>query len=183
MMMHSHKQYRERLWHNAEALLKRIGLKKGFTFVDVGCGHGSFALPAAKLVGSKGKVYGVDISREAIGSIKEKALKAGLKNLKLKEGRAEGAVFCGGCADIVFFGRVLHDFENPSKVLRNAKRMLKPDGMLVNLDWKKKPTPFGPPPRIRFSEEEASELIRKAGFRIRSAKGYGPYYYVITARR
>lgn len=178
MMMHSHERY----WRNAEALLRAAGLKRGFTFVDVGCGHGAFALPAAKLVGSKGRVYGVDVNKEAINSVRKKALGKKLRNIELRVGKAEDTVFCRGCADMVFFGRVLHDFENPARVLKNAKRMLKPNGTLVNLDWKKKRTPFGPPLRIRLSEEEASELIRKAGFGIRSVKGYGPYYYVITAK-
>jgi ubiquinone/menaquinone biosynthesis C-methylase UbiE len=59
-----------RTWQSPEAILILIGLKRGFTFVDVGCGYGFFALPAAKLVGVNGKVYGLDANDEAIRKLK-----------------------------------------------------------------------------------------------------------------
>ena len=60
-------------WQNPEEILANIGLRQGFTFVDVGCDDGFFAIPAAKLVGERGKVYGLDISDEAISRLKRKA--------------------------------------------------------------------------------------------------------------
>jgi len=52
--------------------------------------------------------------------------------------------------------------------------MIKPQGVLANLDWKKEPKPFGPPLEIRFSPETASRLITGAGFIIESIKDSGP---------
>jgi ubiquinone/menaquinone biosynthesis C-methylase UbiE len=77
---------------------------------------------------------------------------------------------------------VLHDFRDPTKVLRNAKTMLKPSGKLVNSDWKKKPTAFGPPLQIRFSEEHAANLIKQAGFTIESVKDLESNFYIVTAK-
>jgi ubiquinone/menaquinone biosynthesis C-methylase UbiE len=156
-------------------------LKLGFTFIDVGCGNGFFALPAARLVGDKGKVYGIDANAEAIGMLKKTAMKEGLRNLNLKVGEAEKTVLCEACADIVFFGIVLHDFTDAARVLANAKRMLNSTGRLVDLDWKKEPMNFGPPLRIRFNEEKAVSLIQAAGFKINSVKDAGPYHYMIIA--
>jgi len=51
--------------------------------------------------------------------------------------------------------RFLHDFSDPLKVLLNARKMIKPSGRLINLDWKKEPLKFGPPLQIKFSEEKA----------------------------
>ena len=119
------------------SFLISIGLKLGLTFIDIGCGDGFFALPAAQIVGKTGKVYGIDVDNEAIDRLKNRAAKEGLENLYLKVGEAEKTILCKACADIVFFGITLHDFKSPPKVLLNAKRMLKPTGRLVNLDWKK----------------------------------------------
>ena len=171
-----------RKWRNPEITLKSVGLSAGMVFVDVGCGDGFFAIPAAQLVGEKGVVYAVDIDASAIERLKGKAAEKGLKNVTGKVGEAEETVFCEGCADIVFYSRVLHDFRDPAKVLRNAKRMLKPAGTLVDLDWKKKLTALGPPVRIRFSEEQAASLIRAAGFMIESVKAAGRNFYVVTAK-
>jgi ubiquinone/menaquinone biosynthesis C-methylase UbiE len=151
-------------------------------FMDIGCGYGFFAIPAAELVGEKGRVYAVDIDDSAIDRLKRKAAEKGLRNLTATVGAAEETVFCDECADMVFYSIVLHDFRDPAKVLRNAKKMLKPSGTLVNLDWKKKPMLFGPPVHIRFSEEQASNLIKQAGFRIESVRDAGRYHYIITAK-
>lgn len=170
-----------RKWQNPEAILTVIGLKPGFTFIDVGCGEGFFAIPAAKIVGGKGRVYALDFDEDAITELKKKATSQGLKNLDAVVGGAEDTVFCEGCANIVFFGIVLHDFNVPAKVLANAKTMLKPAGRLVDLDWKKETTGFGPPLQIRFSEERASNMIRKAGFNVEQTEQAGPFHYIIIA--
>jgi len=170
-----------RQWQNPEAILTEIGLKPGMTFIDVGCGEGFFSLPAAKMVGVKGKVYALDINPEKIEFLRTRASFEGLANLATRVDEAENTVFCQACADIGFFGIVLHDFRDPAKVLSNAHRMLKPSGILANLDWKKESTPFGPPERIRFSEEEARHLIESQGFRVNDIRNSGLYHYLMIA--
>ena len=170
-----------RKWQNPEAILAIIGLKAGLTFIDVGCGEGFFAIPAARIVGRGGKVYALDLDEDAITELKKKATREGLRNIDAVVGGAEDTIICEACADIVFFGIVLHDFNVPAKVLANVKVMLKPAGRLVDLDWKKEPTAFGPPLQIRFSEDQASKLIREAGFAVEQPKQAGPYHYIIIA--
>ena len=179
---YSHHELERRRWQNPEAILASIELESGFTFIDVGCGTGFFALPAAKIVGSKGKVYGIDIDADAIQRLKERALKEGLKNLNLWVGEAEESILCCACADIVFFGIVLHDFRDPVKVLMNAKEMLKPTGRLIDLDWKRESMHLGPPLKIRFSKEKAARLIEQAGFKTEAIKKSGSYHYLIVAK-
>jgi ubiquinone/menaquinone biosynthesis C-methylase UbiE len=184
--LHFHRSYRSqqgrREWQNPEAILRDIGLKLGLTFIDVGCGDGFFSIPAARLVGQKGRVYCVDVSSDAIDILKENARIAGLENLTFRVGRAEDTVFCEACADFLFLGIVLHDFQNIDKVLMNARKMLKSSGRLVDLDWKKESMPFGPPLRIRLAETEAGDIIEKAGFHIESVGAIGHYSYLIVAR-
>jgi ubiquinone/menaquinone biosynthesis C-methylase UbiE len=172
-----------RRWQNPEAILRQIGLKPDHVFADIGCNDGFFAIPAARMAGEKGKVWGVDVDAEALERLKEKAKKEGLGNIRLKFGEAENTIFCEGCVDIVFFGIDLHDFRDPLRVLENARRMLKPGGKLVDLDWKKRSTAgIGPPVEMRFSEKQASKLIEKAGFRVESVKDSGAWHYLIMAK-
>ena len=171
-----------RKWQDPEAILSGIGLKPGLIFADIGCGSGFFALPAARMVGKKGKVFGLDVNPASISALKKQAETEGLKNLCLTSGRAEETIICERCADIVFFGIALHDFQDPSKTLENARSILKPTGKLVNLDWKKEGIPFGPPSHVRFDEKKASRLIENAGFTIESVKDSGLYHYLITAK-
>ena len=168
-----------RSWYNPEAILR--DLREGMIFVDVGCGDGFFSILAAKKVGANGKVYAVDSDASAIEKLNRKAKLEGLANIVSKVGAAEETIFCEGCADLVFFSMVLHDFANPAKVLQFARAMAKPTGKLVDLDWKKHELPFGPPSKIKFSVMHASKLIIDAGFLIVSAGDAGNYHYLITA--
>jgi ubiquinone/menaquinone biosynthesis C-methylase UbiE len=151
-------------------------------FMDIGCGNGFFTIPAAEQVGENGKVYALDANAEAVETVKSKVATNGLKNIVAKAAEAEETVFCDECADMVFFSIVLHDFRDPAKVLSNAKRMIKPDGTLINLDWKKKLMTLGPPMQIRFSEAQAQALIKQAGFTVETVENAGSNFYLITAK-
>jgi ubiquinone/menaquinone biosynthesis C-methylase UbiE len=169
-------------WHHPRLDLENIGLRQGMVFMDIGCGDGFFTIPAAILVGKKGGVYAVDTDFSAINRLKCKAAKRGLNNVTALVGAAEETIFCDRCADIIFYSIVLHDFRDPAQVLQNAKQMLKSTGTLVNIDWKKRLMPLGPPVQIRFSEEQSSILIEQAGFRIQSVRDAGRNFYIVTAK-
>lgn len=171
-----------REWFHPKLSLEKIGLRAGMVFLDIGCGYGFFTIPAAQIVGIEGKVFAVDVAASAIDLLKRDAIVKGLKNITAIVGAAEETVFCSGCADMVFYSIVLHDFRDPAKVLQNAKLMLKRSGRVVNVDWKKKPTGIGPPVDIRFSEEQASNLMEQAGFTIESIQNLESYFYIVTAK-
>jgi ubiquinone/menaquinone biosynthesis C-methylase UbiE len=166
---------------NPEAILAEIGLKPGHTFVDVGCGDGFFSLPAARIVGAHGRICALDVDSERIDELRKKAAGEALSNLDLRAGAGEETVFCHGCADLVFFGNVLHDFQDPAKVLRNAREMLKGTGKLANYDWVKTATEFGPPLSIRLDERTAGKLMESNGFRVEAVHQSGPHHYLIIA--
>jgi len=176
-----HDDEKRRRWQNPEEILSAIGVTPGSVFIDIGCGSGFFTVPAARLVGNHGKVYALDMSWNAVALLKERAAAEGLRNIVAEVGLAEDRLFCEACGDIVFFGIVLHDFDDPEKVLMNAGKMLKPAGRLVDLDWQKKLMELGPPLAVRFSEEQAIRRIRGAGLQIDSVENSGLYHYLIVA--
>lgn len=180
---HYHDEDERRKWQNPEEILEEVGLREGHTFIDIGCGEGFFSLAAARMVGPQGRVVGLDINGTAIKNLKERMTNEGMHNSSFVVSKAEEAELCDACADFVFFGIDLHDFEDPEKVLVNARKMLKDGGKLVDLDWKKKVMSKGPPVWIRFSEAHASKLIEDAGFKIESVNDSGEMHYIIIARK
>ena len=182
-MPHSYRdEAQRRQWQNPDRIVEKIGVKAGDVFIDLACGSGFFAIPAARIIGSKGVVCGVDIDSEALEELHVQAAQAGLNNIRFRLAAAEKVALCERCADMVFVGIALHDFKDPLKALQNARGALKSGAKLVSLDWKKEPTPFGPPISIRFSESEAAALITSAGYNVVSIEDSGPYHYVIEAK-
>jgi ubiquinone/menaquinone biosynthesis C-methylase UbiE len=74
-----------RAWQNPENILLSIGLKPGSTFIDLGCGDGFFAVPAANIVGRNGRVYALDMNSEAIDRLKGESFSG-----RVRESSSEG---------------------------------------------------------------------------------------------
>jgi len=70
---------------SGEALVKSFGVRKGMKVLDLGCGDGTTALPAARLGAD---VLGVDIARNLVEAGNKRAQKEGLANCKFQEGDA-----------------------------------------------------------------------------------------------
>jgi ubiquinone/menaquinone biosynthesis C-methylase UbiE len=62
--------------------LQRIGMKRGQTVLDFGCGSGTYAIPVAKIVGEEGKVYALDKDKNALDNLMKKAELGHLKNIR-----------------------------------------------------------------------------------------------------
>ena len=171
-----------REWYNPEEILRKAGLHEGMVFADIGSGDGFFSILAARIVGEKGAVYAVDIDSRGIEKLNVEAKARRLGNIITSVNKAEDTVFCKGCVDIVFYSMDLHDFSNPSKVLANAREMVKPNGLVLDLDWKRIDMEFGPPKSIRFSEEYVQELMAKQGLEVKETLNVGPYHYMVIAK-
>ena len=70
---------------SGEALVESIGIEKGLKVLDLGCGDGTTALPAARL---GAEVLGVDIARNLVEAGNQRAAAAGLTSCKFQEGDA-----------------------------------------------------------------------------------------------
>src|SRR4029453_18820533 len=70
---------------SGEALVQRLGIRKGLKVLDLGCGDGTTALPGAKLGAD---VTGIDIARNLVEAGNKRAAKHSLTNLKFQEGDA-----------------------------------------------------------------------------------------------
>jgi len=70
-----------KLESQALEVLEKIGIRRGQTVLDFGCGYGIYTIPAAKIVGEQGRVYALDKDKEALDDLMRKAESAGLRNI------------------------------------------------------------------------------------------------------
>lgn len=164
-----------------ELLWTRVGLRPGQTVVDVGAGTGFFAVPAGRRVGPDGQVFAVDLSGELVDLLRERRDREGLPQLKPVQSTLSSIPLDSSVADVVLLANVLHDI--PPSTVSEAVRLLKPEGLLVNLDWKKTDTPGGPPPGIRLTPDEAARRLEKEGLETVERWEFGPWHYGIVLRR
>lgn len=119
---------RDLIWSPATKLYE-TGLRRGMVVLDFGCGPGSFALAAARLVGPEGRVYACDAHSLAIESVQRAAARRGMKNIQAVLGTSLGELPAGSI-DVVLLYDVLHELADPKLVLAEIHRILRPTGFL-----------------------------------------------------
>ena len=122
-------KFTDLIW-NPRRHLKKIPLKEGMVVVDYGCGPGRYTIPIAKLVGSKGKVFAVDIQPLAIKTVKEKAARPGLTNIETILVDSYNTGIKGSNIDLILLIDTLHLINDYHALFHEIHRLLKQDGFL-----------------------------------------------------
>jgi SAM-dependent methyltransferase len=123
----------ETMRESGEALVANLGITKGMNVLDLGCGDGTTAIPAARLGAN---VLGVDIARNLVAAGSRRAQKEGLTNIVFQEG---DAINLEGIEDnrfdlvVSIFGAMFAP--KPFDVAREMVRVTRPGGRIVMGNW------------------------------------------------
>ena len=166
-------------------VLSRLGLTAETSSVaDLGCGYGTFTIPAARLI--TGTVHGFDIEPEMIGETESRAEAEGLTNVRLhlRDFVADGTGLPDHSVGYVMLFNILHA-EEPERLLAEAHRILVPGGGVAVMHWvSDKPTPRGPSLDIRPSPEDCRHWIIEAGFAIEGdVVDLPPFHFGIVGQK
>jgi len=111
--------------------LKKAGVSKGQTMLDLGCGPGRFTLLAARIVGTAGKVYALDIHPLHQAIVRVRAKMERLENISTILADSSDTGLLDRTIDVVFINDAFHEFADKKGTLREVSRILKPSGILA----------------------------------------------------
>ena len=151
--------------------------------VDLGCGYGTFTIPAARI--TNGTVHAFDVDPSMIEETRRKAEAAGCRNVNLclRDFVVDGTGLDDSFADYVMLFNLLHA-EHPEQLLQESFRILRSGGLLAIMHWNHDPdTPRGPSMDIRPTPDDCARWAKAAGFTILAGQvDLPPYHYGVIAQ-
>jgi len=148
---------------NSVEVLKQLKLKKEMVAADFGCGSGGWALPLAKKL-EEGKIYALDILEEPLSALRARTKLEKIINIETILADVEKRTpLSSNSVDLVLMTDLLFECEDKKMVLEEGKRVLKPRGRILIVDWKLN-APLGPE-KGRVSPDEVKKIAEEAGLK------------------
>lgn len=167
-----------REWHDPDRVLAHLGLDRGQVVADVGCGPGWFTLPVAERVAPDGLVYAIDVEEKMLERLMERANECAVTNIRpvLAEEEDEFPVPSSSC-DAALVASVYHEVDPTFSFVNEVRRILRPGGLCLVVEWRPEATPVGPPQHERLTPEDVTREWVGAGFEPGGHVEVGPYHY------
>ncbi len=163
-----------------DVLLASIGVRAEQTFVHLGCGPGFYVIPAAKIVGAKGKAFGIDILPDKLAEVENRARQQGVENivhtLRANLESASGSTLPEKSADWVLVANILHQ-SDPAKIFAEAARIVAVRGNVAVVEWSTAATPLGPPVESRPHPEDVRHAAELCGLALAKEFVPSPYHF------
>ena len=147
-------------------MLTHFGAKPGMTVCDMGCGNGFYAIKIAQMVGPGGKVLGVDIQPEMLELLKQRATEVGVTNVQPILGTMIDPRLPAGEVDLILCVDVYHEFSYPERMLAAMRRALKPDGLLVLVEYRTEDPKVPIKPLHKMSKAQIMKELPPNGFKL-----------------
>ncbi len=158
----------------------QLALREGMRVADFGTGTGHYARTAAAIVGRDGKVYAVDVQEDVLKHASLNMPRHGQGVVEYIWGNIErraGTKIRDASLDAVILANVLFQVEDRDGLFEEMRRVLKPGGKILVVDWAGSYGGMGPHPDHVVTEHDAEALFIGAGFhKVKGFRG-GPHHY------
>ena len=166
--------------------IAQFGLSEGMRVADLGSGSGFYVMESSKAVGNDGRVYAVDVQKELLEKVKTSATLEGLTNIEIIWGDIEklgGTRLAEASVDAVIISNTLFQVEEKDNLLIETKRILRPNGRVLVIDWTGSFNGLGPAPESVFTGQQAKDLFKKKGFVLDKEISAGEHHYGFIFRK
>ena len=161
-------------------VLMALNIKPGEVIADIGAGSGYFTFRLSHHVGDKGKIYAVDVSPDMVRHVNRRIRETNATNVVTILADNDDPLLADRSVNRFFICDVWHHVENQSKYLSLMKKMLKPGGEIVMIDFHKKELPFGPPMQMKIAREDLIKQMEANGFKLSKEHTFLPHQYFLV---
>ena len=161
----------------------QMGLYEGMKVGDFGAGSGHYARAAAAIVGHSGRVYAIDVQEDVLKHLKANSHIHHQGIIETVWGDIEklgGTHLRDASLDAAIVANVFFQIENRFGFLAELKRVLKPEGKLLVVDWAGSYGGIGPSPEKVVSEHDAEAFFISGGFHKVKSLRAGAHHYGIV---
>ena len=117
-----------------ERVMDLLRIKPGARVADIGAGSGWFTVRSARRVGETGRVYAVEINKDYICHIQERARDEKLPNVQTILGKADDPLLAAKSIDAVMLLKTYHEIAEPIALLRHVRKAMRPNALLGIID-------------------------------------------------
>ena len=169
-------------WQMPDRVIAALGLKPGQSVADIGAGTGYFSVRLAKSAGAP-KVFAVDIEASMVQYVRQRATREGLTNIVAVKADADRTNLPEP-VDAVLIVDTYHHIANRVAYFTALKSLLKRGGRLAIVDFRKDAPGDGPPPEFRFTPDQITGELAKAGFVLQASHDFLPrqMYLIYTVK-
>lgn len=176
------------MFADPEKIIKQFELREGMHVADLGAGVGSYSIPAAKAVTGHptGKIYAIEIQKDMLTRLKNEAEKTHIKNIEIIWGNIEkigGTKLADNSVDAVIASNILFQVEDKKTCIDEIKRILKPGGHALVIDWSDSFGGMGPEKKKIVPRMASLHLFEKAGFSLEGDVAAGEHHYGVILRK
>jgi len=160
-------------------VITALDFKPGEVIADIGSGSGYFTLRLAAHVGDAGRVYGVDIDPEMVRHLNRRVRDARLRNVHVVLADPDDPLLPEPVHSFLVVD-TWHHIENQGKYLGLMRKLLRPGGQVVMIDFQKKELPVGPPLAMKVAREDLIKQMEANGFHLVKEHTFLPYQYFLV---
>ena len=158
-------------WQMPDRVIASLNLQPGQVVADIGAGTGYFTIRLAKSAASP-KVYAVDIEKGMVEYVRHRAMGEGLKNVVAVQAGADRTNL-PEAVDAALIVDTYHHIPDRVAYFTALKKQLKPGARLAVIDFRKG-APEGPPEQFRFTADQITAELGKAGFKLSATHDFLP---------
>ena len=167
-------------YQKPQEVVKALNIKEGEVIADIGAGSGYFTFRLAQAVGRTGRVYAVDINADMIRHLNRRVRDMKVENVVTILCAPDDPLLCDGSVNRVFICDTWHHIEGHPHYLALLKKMLKPGGEVIMVDFKKEQTPIGPPMQMRIARDDLVREMESNGFELAKEHKLLDYQYFLV---